>query len=93
MSTLYVVLSRDESGHWREAGPHVAASSAYTAIRRHVDGTGKGGIFVAVPARSFRALEVALEQRTRVVIRGSEPGAAIPGERSPDTPGSEKGEK
>lgn len=65
--TRYVVLRQDESGYWREAGPHTDAVSAEAAVRKAV--TDKGGTFVAVPVRSFAPITVEVEtKRTLKVV-------------------------
>ena len=68
--TEYVVLKAEHPNpmHWEPLG-NVKARSAASAIRKHVDedeqikGDG-GGLFVAVPARSWKPVRVAVETKT-----------------------------
>ncbi len=70
--TEYVVLRAvdenvpdDERELW-EAGLHVNARSASEAIRS--GSAGKEGIYVAVPARSWKELKVKVENTVKVTI-------------------------
>ena len=57
------------SNLWRVAGPDIEAASPEAAVRKHLDGAAKGGgTFVAIPARSFKPLTVAVEQVTKVTV-------------------------
>lgn len=59
--TEYKILFRDEE-KWSEGYPNVKASSPRAAIRAALDGNDQeGGEFVAVPARSWHPVKVAVE--------------------------------
>lgn len=69
--TRYVILRKIEVGDsvdWRHEGT-VAASGAPTALREHLrvnsaNGDRSGGVFVAVPVRSFKPVAVTSETKT-----------------------------
>lgn len=68
--TSYVILKQDpETGsgsRWIEWGTEEASSSA-RAIKAVADDAG-GGVYIAVPARSWRPLTVKVEQKTSVTV-------------------------
>ncbi len=66
-ATTYVVLATDESDFWRVV-VKVEARSGEDAIRRHVAGKTEGGVFVAVPARSWKPVKVTPKVETTLVI-------------------------
>lgn len=49
--TVYVVLSKDESGHWSEIGAAQAANDK--AAIKACASTSESGTYVAVPERSW----------------------------------------
>lgn len=59
--TAYVILGHSEEG-WKELGT-VDARSAQAAVRELLDGSDKGGEYVAVPARSFKPVTVKVETK------------------------------
>jgi hypothetical protein len=63
--TLYIVLTRDPTGHWTE-GPTIHATSATEAIRQAA--SEDAGQYVAIPKRSWHPVTVTLEQKTVVKI-------------------------
>lgn len=78
-TTTYVVLERQEAESVAEAGEkqanfywvereQIEARSAQDAIRLYVNQNGvtKGGIFYAVPTRSWNPTTVAVETQTRL---------------------------
>jgi hypothetical protein len=80
-TTTYVVLEQQESAGPAEAGERQAniywvereqieARAATDAIRSYVNANGitKGGIFYAVPLRSWRPITVAVETQTRLKL-------------------------
>lgn len=62
--TEYLLLERTKDGDWSEVSGTTKASSAKSAIRKALSGQngGSGGEFVAVPARSWQPVKVAVEQ-------------------------------
>jgi hypothetical protein len=64
--TTFVILSRDESGYWRQADGYFEAHSAESAVRAY--GDKNGGVYVAVPVRSWRPLKVEVETRKQVTV-------------------------
>ena len=72
MSTEYVILTNTDDGgpRWQEIA-RVSARSTASAIRRMVDGEengllpeDSGGVYVAVPARSWKPVTVKVETKT-----------------------------
>jgi len=70
--TEYVILGNTDDGgtRWQEVARLTARSTA-SAIREMVDGNANGllpedsgGVYVAVPARSFRPVTVKVETKT-----------------------------
>ncbi len=63
----YVILEWEAAGNaWKQRGS-VVARSVEQAIRKHVaEKAPAGGEFVAIPARSFAPVTVAVEQTTRI---------------------------
>lgn len=72
VTTQYVIL-RHLGGiddDWTVAATTVRASSANQAIRQHLDTIDgdPAGVYVAVPARSWKPTKVAVQTQTRVVL-------------------------
>jgi hypothetical protein len=70
--TKYRVLFLDEGG-WVEVGDVIRAASANGAIRAALSGVGDrdvpaGGMFVAVPLRSWKPQPVEIETRQQLKI-------------------------
>jgi hypothetical protein len=66
--TDYIILecqtrTADSEETWGYRG-HSEARSATSAIRSHLDGTETSGIFVALPARSWKPVNVKVETKT-----------------------------
>jgi hypothetical protein len=63
--TTYIVLDRDsEQDQWQVVG-RVDARSAKSAVREAIGGSDDAeGMFVAVPARSWRHVTVKVETKT-----------------------------
>jgi hypothetical protein len=64
--TRYVILEHtatEGSNVWIPSG-EVDAVSASAAIKKALDGHNEGGEFVAVPARSWKPVTVAVETKT-----------------------------
>ncbi len=67
--TAYVVLAKDADKDWWLPAAKIGARSGEDAIRRHIeDVKAAGGVFVAVPARSWQPVKVATKVETSVVI-------------------------
>ena len=64
--TDYIILKESEDGAWRPAGTVRETSSPTRAIR--VAAANENGVYVAVPARSWKPLTVKVEQTTKVTI-------------------------
>ncbi len=63
--TIYIILTRDVAG-WKELST-VSARSAEAAIRT----IGAAGVYVAVPARSFKPVTVSAVQTTVLKLEGA----------------------
>ena len=60
--TEYLLLERTKDGFWSEVSGTTKASSAKAAIRKALSGeNGSAGEFVAIPARSWQPVKVAVE--------------------------------
>jgi hypothetical protein len=64
--TAYIVLKAASASEWLDTAKPVKASSAAAAIRNFVTENPNegGGVYVAVPERSFRPITVRVEQTT-----------------------------
>ena len=64
--TEYVILLQDEKGHWEDIGRTRSASRKAAVAQAMKSPTGappaNGGTFIAVPARSWQPVKVAVEQ-------------------------------
>ena len=79
-TTTYVILERRESETPSEAGERqanyyyverdqITSRSAPTAIRKYVTANGtEGGVFYAVPIRSWQPTKVAIETQTKLTL-------------------------
>lgn len=64
----YVLKQTGEGGTWENYVENIEATSAKSAIRAALAGNGQGGIFVAVPKRSWNPQPVKVETQQRLKI-------------------------
>ena len=64
--TIYAILWEDEHG-WNRL-MNIEASSPGAAIGKYVADIGKGGTYVAIPARSWKPITVEVETVTRAKV-------------------------
>jgi len=62
--THYIILSKDDSGHWAELAGAEASSARRALATAHL----AAGEYVAVPARSWVTHTVVVEQTTKTTI-------------------------
>lgn len=74
--TEYVILQKDayiDADSFKIVRASVRASSSDQAIRQHLDTIDgdPAGVYVAVPARSWKPTKVAVQTQTRIVLEES----------------------
>lgn len=65
MTTRYVVLERSEGGLWKDLAA-IDAHSAEAAVRSYAGD--RGGVYVAVPERSWTAYTASVETRRQIKL-------------------------
>lgn len=76
----YIVLFKEPGAsqatgedRWAVHATDPAATSASAAIRKHATETSEAGIFVAVPARSWKPVKVSMKSETKLVVEEIKP--------------------
>lgn len=73
--TSFQILTRDDSGSWRERGTEEAHNAKSACERSYLkDPDGAVTAIVAVPSRSWRPQPIRLEERPPKVVFGGDDG-------------------
>lgn len=64
----YVILEFGDDDRWLLVAKDIAARSAEHAVRQRAEKTGRQGVLVAIPARSWKPVTVAVKTTTTLVL-------------------------
>lgn len=69
--TNYLVFKKMETGGWGSA-TEITATSSMVAMRERATSDGDGGMYVAVPARSWRPILIEFESTVRLKLTSAD---------------------